>query len=458
MTQLDDYSQRLREYDEAFDFYMDNGQLPNNIPKDDMLGDFIGQTIDDNPQLSSQDPLWQELLKEEMMNFIEAMLQIFQPIEQRHRIEKALIDRYRNGDIDTQRAMWGQVVSVITSQYRQEEVNIEGYIQQFKDHDRETVLNALSKDWDKACDERTDALLKETLESNRAKWERHIKEYGRTDYKERIKVEQIFYSYPQLKDIVRIIGREQPKRDDEMDDTIQRYLPFLPSPPKPSVEIEEVSNGKDLQHLLPSETAIMADQQTENLFYLKYATYQLQLFANRPKHNSRFKTVQQQMKQPRLENGPIIVSVDTSGSMWGRPLQIAYAILRQLLRLAQKQKRKCYLITFAVRAQSLDLSLSRNRMRLKQFLEEKFTGGTDGEQMIQMALEMLQTKSYSMADVLIISDFEFPLPVKSTRKQMEDEHRKGTRFYGLRIDNTEKRYDTIMDKTWNIRRNVCQNF
>lgn len=291
MTQLDDYSQRLQEYDETFDFYMDYGQLPSKMPKEDMLGDFIGQTIDDNPQLSSQDPLWQELLKEEMMNFIEAMLQIFQPIEQQHRIEKALIDRFRNGDIDTQRAMWGQVASVITSQYRQEEVNIEGYIQQFKDHDRETVLNALSKDWDKACDKRTDALLRETLENNRAKWERHIKEYGRIDYRERKKVEQIFYSYPQLKDIVHIIGREQLKRDDEMDDTIQRYLPLLPSLPKPSAEIEEVSNGKDLHHLLPAETVIMADKQTENLFYLKYATQQLQLFANRPKNQSRFKAV-----------------------------------------------------------------------------------------------------------------------------------------------------------------------
>ena len=64
---------------------------------------------------------------------------------------------------------------------------------------------------------------------------------------------------------------------------------------------------------------------------------------------------------------------------------------------------------------------------------------------------MLQSKSFAMADILIISDFYFPLPIESTKNKMLIEHNKGTRFYGLRISSTNKQYDKILDKTWNIK-------
>lgn len=36
--QINDFTQKLKEYDEAFDFYMDYGKLPDNIRKGDLLG------------------------------------------------------------------------------------------------------------------------------------------------------------------------------------------------------------------------------------------------------------------------------------------------------------------------------------------------------------------------------------------------------------------------------------
>lgn len=411
-------SQKLKEYEDAFDFYMEAGRLPDNIQQDDMLGNLIKQTIDENPQLLSQDPLWKELLKEDLMKFIETMMQSFKSIEKRHEEEKILISNFSNGDMDTKRSMWGQVMKIITSQYKPEEVNMEGYKEQFKEYDAEIVLDALIKDWCKACDEREYGQKRQLLEISRKKWELHVKEHGLSDYEERQKIEKFFYSYPQLVDIVRIIGREQPKRNDEMDDTVLNCIPLLPSPPKPAAEAEEISNGNDLQYLLPSEMALMSDKQTETLFFLKYATQQLQLFAHRPKEESRLKTDQRKKKEPRLEKGAIIVAVDTSGSMSGKPLKIAYSVLMQLLRLARKQKRKCFLMSFSVRSKFLDLSLPHNWLRLNQFLEDTFSGGTDGEQMLNTAIEMLQTDRFGMADVLIISDFYFPIPIEPTKKKI----------------------------------------
>lgn len=451
----DELAQKIKDYDEAFDFYMDYSKLPDNLPHGDLLGGFIGQTIQDNPQLESQDPLWTELLKEELMKFIEAMLRLFQPIEEYHRKEQAFIAVFVGGGIAQKRNMWGQAVKVIESQYKSEELNLEGYKDQLNESESEeqteTILNAMGKEWQKASNEKEVERKKRLIEENQLRWEHHIKEHGLSDYKERRKIEHFFYSYPELKDLLRIIGREEPKREDDMDDTVRRYLPILPSPPKPAAEAEEIANGDDLQHLLPSETAILSERHTEGLFYYKYATKQLQLFANRPKNESQFKTEQTQKKKPRLEKGPIIVAIDTSGSMHGKPMRIAHAILLQLLRMARKQKRKVFLMSFSVRAKFLDLSLPRNWMQLNSFLENHFTGGTDGEEMLRLAIEMLQSKSFAMADVLIISDFYFPLPIESTQAKMRMEHDKGTRFYGLKIDSTDRLYDHILDKTWNIK-------
>lgn len=441
---------KLREYDDAFDFYMDRGQMPDTIPQDDLLGGFLKQTIDENPQLESQDPVWKELLKDEVMKFLEAMLELFQPIEKAYQREKKYMVVFADANIDQKRNMWGEVYGTITKEYAPEEVNIDGYVEQMKSQDLDAVFASLLSDWDKACDELVRKKKVEIIEFNREKWEKGVKEHGNADFKQRKKIEKMFFSYPQLVDIVRIIGREQPERNDEYDETVRSYMPILPSPPTPAVEVEQVSLGKDLQHLLPMETAILADKETEDLFYLRYASSQLQLFANKPKLESVLKTEKKRNKKPRLEKGPIIVSLDTSGSMSGRPEKVARCLLLQLLRMAKKQKRKCFLITFSVRAECMDLSRPGSWNRLNRFLNNPFTGGTDGEEMIKNALKMLNTDNYSMADVLIISDFYFPNPRPQTKELMEIEHNKGTRFYGLQIESTVSGYDDVLDKIWKV--------
>lgn len=451
-NEMTDITSKLQQYDEAFDFYMDRGQLPESIPQGDLLGGFISQTIQDNPQLESQDPIWVEILKDELMKFIEAMLKLFQPIEKSHRQEKALIATFASGETDKKRALWKQVFRTIKAEYKPTEVNIEGYVEQIKNNkDLDDVFASMVKDWEKSCDQRETRLKKLTIERNGKAWEHHVKEVGIHDYQQLKKTETVVYSYQALAEILRVIGREQPKREDEMDDTVKRYLPLLPSPPKPAVEIDEVASGNDLSHVLPVELAVMADAGTEDIFYLKYATKKLQLFANKPKKQSVMKVEQQKKKKPRLEKGPIIVSLDTSGSMDGEPIKLAKSLLLQLLRMAKKQRRKCFLITFSVRAKTLDLSRPGSWTLVDKCLEDIYTGGTDGEQMLNAALKMLNTLTFGMADVLIISDFFFDIPSRTTMDKMKKEHNKGTRFYGLKIDNDSINYSNILDKIWKVK-------
>lgn len=145
-----------------------------------------------------------------------------------------------------------------------------------------------------------------------------------------------------------------------------------------------------------------------------------------------------------------MVAIDTSASMTGNPIKIATALLLQLLRMARKESRKCFLISFSVRAKSIDLSISGNWNRLTSFLSDSYSGGTEGEQMLCQAMDVLDKGTFEMADILIISDFCFPKPLASTNNRMEENRKKGTMFYGLQIGNYSNTYDELLDRLWRI--------
>ena len=152
----------------------------------------------------------------------------------------------------------------------------------------------------------------------------------------------------------------------------------------------------------------------------------------------------------RSNMGPIIVCVDTSGSMAGLAEKIAKCMLLQLLDMAKSKNRKCYLISFSVRAQAIDLGNPQNWRILNQFIKNRFTGGTNAEEMLCIALETLKQRNYSLADVLIISDFIFPQPSPATIESINIAHKNGTRFYGLKIGNHQCTHDSIIERMWSF--------
>ena len=107
--------------------------MPDAVPSNDLLGGFMQQAINENPQLDSQDPLWKEIMKEEILKFIEAMLKLFEPAEKQYQKEKSLIRVFSLGKIEKKRELWPKVYGTIKQQYKPEEVNIDGYVQQFKE-------------------------------------------------------------------------------------------------------------------------------------------------------------------------------------------------------------------------------------------------------------------------------------------------------------------------------------
>ena len=447
----DEYiGQRITVYSEAFDFYMDCGLMPDTVPDGDLLAGYMRSVIDANPQLDSQDSTWKDVLKNDLLAFLSALLGAFFAVEQSYQKEMDFIERFQKAELEQQREAWPPVYKHIKENYAPSDVNINGYVEQFKDHETQDVIDAITEDWRKAADKQLNQREERLLEQNKDWWVRRMRDCGQRDYKRLKKIDQMYYRYPVLQEIVRIIGREQPQRKDEYNDIVLKYMPILLSNTTTTTEIEQISIGNNLSHVIPTEIATLSEVTTDMMFFKKFAERQLQIFANKPPMTVQDKQAQENQTKPRLEKGPIIVSVDTSGSMMGKPEKLARCLLMQLLRLAKKQKRKCFVITFSVRAKALELTKPANWGILKKYLEEGFCGGTDGEQMLAAALNALQTKKFRMADVLIISDFFFPLPIYKTRKLMETEHAKGTRYYGLQIGETKNPYDKVLDKIWKL--------
>lgn len=444
MIDYTDVDANLEEYSEAFDFYMECGEMPPSIPPDDCLAGYMQEVIDNNPQIDGSDSTWVEVLKEDLISFFNALLEQFRAMQIEAMKELALIAKFNKATIEEKRIMWKEVYSTIETGYSKYDINLPGYTAQFKTDDKNAVFSALTSDWENACKAKLDRKERQMLNRAKMQFEQLSREAGTRDYEDKKKVEKYVHRYPQLKEIVDLIGRDKDSSKEEKDTVVYRFMPTTVAKNSSVEEIDRVESGDNLERVLPVELSM-----PEDLFYKRFATKELQQFSSPGKDKPR--KIEEHRKDPRLTKGPIIVSIDTSGSMTGRPQQIAFSLLKQLLRMAKKQKRSCYLISFSVRSKSIDLAKPRNWGRIDNFLEQSFSGGTDGEQMLADAIRVLQKGTYEMADVLIISDFEFPAPVAATMDKISKEKALGTRFYGLKIGRYGvKGYAKVMDKIWAV--------
>lgn len=442
MIDYTDVDAKLEEYSEAFDFYMECGEMPPSMSPDDCLAGYMQEVIDNNPQIDGSDPTWVEVLKEGLMNYFAQLIRVFSSIQREVEKEKNFIQSFANASIDKKRKMWRDVKEIIGHKYSKYEVNMGGFTAQFAKNDASTVLNALISDWENACQEQCNRQQRSILTKSKSRWEQSMTNIGNQDYEERRRISDMVYKSPILREIIEIIGRAKDSTS-EVDNIIYSFLPKGIKAGLPSEEIDRIETGDNLQRTLAVEFAMPDD-----VFYSKYAERRLQQIA--PLRQRQPKKTELHRPKPRPKKGPIIVAVDTSGSMYGRPEEMAKSLLVQLVRIARNEFRSCYLITFSVRIKTIDLGRSANIPKMKEFLDTRFTGGNGEEQLIIEALRLLESGEYEMADVLIISDFIFNQPSPKDIRRVASAKSKGTRFYGLQINSSSTAYDIILDKKWKV--------
>ena len=244
-------------------------------------------------------------------------------------------------------------------------------------------------------------------------------------------------------EIANILGRTA--STNETTSIVESMLQYeYPSPP--FEDIEGVTSGNRIMDMLPTEFSYFADKTTEILFYQRFASSQLQQFSSFPKEkNKNLQTTSVDTK------GPIILCIDTSGSMCGKPMDFAKWLVVKVYDIAKNESRPLYIINFSDRCRTIDLSGENGREELMNFLKDCISGGTSGNEMMQEILLQLESDTYKYADSLIVSDFEFASLKPELSKKVEEAQQKGAKFYGLFVNTIGNRmYKLLLDASWKV--------
>lgn len=450
MEYKNNIDRQLDEYSDLFDLHIQRGKSPETYT-DDPIDHYMSEQLKVYNDYLGDDDM-RELLRENLLDFFRQILPEFLMIQEKSQQELNMIETFFGGNIAEKRQQWGKIKSWLSFNYSKDDFNVEGYSKMFGGDEKthEQIFEAMEQNWKDASEKKKRQAQNHQLygrhDTNQSNDKRKIICIKQSDYQKREKIQQTALRYPILSEILKMIGREHEANYKEKDIAITRNIPILLRHAKTKQEIEGITTGDNLFALLPIEYGLM----DEAVFYKKFANKELQQFSNKPPTQSRHKTEIVQSPTPRLEKGPIILAIDTSGSMYGEPMEISKALLTQIVLVARRQKRKCFIITFSVRAKYLEISRPSQYRKIEEFFANHFSGGTNGEEMFREAINALNQNNFSMADVLIISDFAFPLPKDSTAKRIKAEQKKGTHFYGLCIKGDIGEYSNYLNKDWTI--------
>lgn len=141
-----------------------------------------------------------------------------------------------------------------------------------------------------------------------------------------------------------------------------------------------------------------------------------------------------------LERGPIIVCLDTSGSMRGAPENIAKATVIAALRAAHEARRGCKLIAFGGPDELIERDLGRGEAGLQALLDlmaQAFDGGTDIQTPIERAIACVHDARWASADLLIVSDGEFGCVPATLQRLQQARAEFGLRVQGVLVGDRE---------------------
>ncbi|WP_233703756.1 vWA domain-containing protein [Helicobacter felis] len=262
-----------------------------------------------------------------------------------------------------------------------------------------------------------------------------------------------------LMQICDLLGRMKEMQQEMIKEMIKELKSYSYTERQPTRDYKEEICGihlsNDLENLIPQELALLDDPDLEVLFYLKFTEKRLFCFEKQGYIDYHLEGVEEveveveKEQEKEGEKGPIIICVDTSGSMSGDPELIAKALTLFLAVHAKREKRACYLINFSEGTTAVDLSGGDWMARLNSFLTFSFRGGWENVDLaIKQGIEQMERENYKNADLLVISDGYFTnTNMGDLAKQMQNKRQDKNRFYLLDV-NGNSGAKHAFDKHW----------
>ncbi|MCB2212098.1 VWA domain-containing protein [bacterium] len=270
-----------------------------------------------------------------------------------------------------------------------------------------------------------------------------------TGWLDLLRLRDLVENLPQLRDIVRALGRLHATDTGESvagqiltpvcrleEERLHVTTPFVPA------ETRGIERSGEISRMLPVEASMLGHPKLRYLWHARRAerallTYRVSGVDVLRVWNERETEAEIEGKHPRPERGPIIAVIDTSGSMHGLPEQVAKAIVLEAMRAAHTERRECFLFAYSGPGQVLEHELDLSPAgigRLMTFLGLSFQGGNDEEGMMVKVVARLKEQEWRKADVIFVSDGEWPAS-RNLIRSVESVRDDGTRFHGVQIGN-----------------------
>ncbi|MCG3143129.1 MAG: Protein ViaA [Gammaproteobacteria bacterium] len=239
--------------------------------------------------------------------------------------------------------------------------------------------------------------------------------------KEKIAIAQKVGRSPKLQQIAAVCGRFTRI-------ALQQQKTRVKHPPD---EITSITTGCEIERLLPSEIALLADPGLEDLFYLKFVErglMQYDLIGHEPEGQ-----------------GPIILAVDESESMswmcgpmtkevWSKAVMLA------LLSIARLQKRDFAIIHFSGESNIKVEVFPKGQATAQETIacaSHFFNGGTVFDEWMDEALGLVGQSAFDKADSICVSDGVGRLKPETLAIWQKMRADRGMRSYSILVGTSE---------------------
>ena len=325
---------------------------------------------------------------------------------------------------------------------------------------RARAVDSFAADWAERCgdiDELVGAFgdLGDLLKNTR--WDALRGLLRSTEWREVLRIRALIERLPELARILRALGRARPT-DELLESSqalqavveqaeVQRSVARRVRVPDLPGETRGVQRSGRIARMLPAEAMLLGHPRLRLVWHARRAERTLLAYEDddhlqedclRPAPVLR--PIQRPAPERRLERGPMLVCVDTSGSMQGGAEAVAKAVVLEAVRCAHAQRRACRVYAFGGPDEVVEMELGVDAEgvgRLARFLGQGFGGGTDICGPLERAIARLDEAGWELADLLIASDGEFGATPALAARVGAARRERGLRVQGILIGDRE---------------------
>lgn len=252
-----------------------------------------------------------------------------------------------------------------------------------------------------------------------------------------------------LKELERILGRKRAE-EERLYQSVAGETPAVLLRRATRSDIVGITEGNNLNALLPMEYCYLSDETLEHIFIRRYTENKLAVFDSASRQRLSVDDSPRKGSDVRKHRtkGPFVVCVDTSGSMKGERELYAKAVVLGLALLSERQHRLCRVILFSDQVEVVELrNLYEDLALLENFLCRSFHGGSDMKCAMEESVRTLMREDFRYADLLWISDFEMEPVSPVTAAYVEELKRRNVRVYAVGLgDSCERSYLSLADR------------